>query len=195
MHLQHALPHFSTCAALASDACKEGAEIPGIGGFFAGYWWTLAYEAHHLTLDIPVLELIAFAVNLMVFEHLLGPIADADDTLILAYIDAQASAVILSRGSAHSPVMQFVHRAILGMPVFEKCQKCLAVAHLRGEANYPSDCSSRHKLEELKAYCVQMGVTPIQLEVPERAMGLLDAAVRFIESNTIYAIDEDISYF
>ena len=121
------VPDKSSILATSSDACKEGAEHPGMGGYFVGLWWRYIYEPHHLRLDIPVLELLAFGINLIVlepvFEQMLG-----DDDVLLCFIDAKASPLVLSDGQSRSAVMMFALSLIWDLPQYQKLERSLAVA-------------------------------------------------------------------
>ena len=88
----------TTLYGITSDASKEGATIPGIGGYFAGLWWSIALEDRLWWFDVPALELMGFGINLIVFGKVLQQLTKSEHTLVVAFIDAQASPQLLLKG-------------------------------------------------------------------------------------------------
>jgi len=172
------VPEMSSILATSSDACKEGAEHPGMGGYFIGLWWRYIYEPHHLRLDIPVLELLAFGINLIVFEPVFQQMLGEDD-ILLCFIDAKASPLVLSDGQSRSPVMMFALELIWGLPEYRKLERGLAVAHVYGEGNKPADFASRSNVEALRRYAAQSGLEERELDAPSRARAMLDDVLAF----------------
>ena len=162
----------------SSDACKEGAEHPGMGGFLTGFWWRYIFKDEHLALDIPVLELVAFAINVIVFKPYVSPLLKPQDVL-LCLIDAQASPLVLSDGSSRSAIMMYALGKIRAIPEFQNLEPVLAVAHVFGEGNKPADFASRSNTTALDAYTSQCGLSSIELHPPQRAQTLLDEIVKF----------------
>ena len=97
----------------SGDAAKEGASIPGLGGWTCGIWWACALSVDHLVLPIAMLEAIAAVTNVVVVARLLAGGTDFEGflpgALITMHVDAEATARILIKGRARSPLMQIVH--------------------------------------------------------------------------------------
>jgi hypothetical protein len=175
------IPTSAALLVTSSDACKEGAHLPGMGGFLAGLWWRYVYEADHLRLDIPVLELLAFAVNLIVFEPVLCDMLSNEDILV-CLIDAKASPLILSDGRSKSPIMQYALQLIRELPAYTRLETQLAVAHVYGEGNKPADFASRSNIQSLQSYASQCGVQLSEKPQPNEAKNLLDKVLAFQDS-------------
>jgi len=173
------LPRGASVLLTSSDACKEGADLPGMGGYLAGSWWRYVYEERHMVLDIPVLELIAFALNLMVFGPFLEELLSPEDILV-CQIDAKASPLILSDGRSKSLVMMFALDIIWEEPQIQRLKPYLAVMHVFGVGNKPADLASRSEVDALRRYASQVGVGEHELPSPrDRAMFWLDKIVTF----------------
>ena len=176
---QRTMDSFTSCMVMSSDACKEkGVEGAGIGGFLAGFWWTRALGPRFMALDIPELELLALAVNFIVFEDICKPFITKDDNLVVALVDAQAAAQIVPKGVARSPMMQRIMHEMQKEPAYSALADALAMGHLRGESNYPADCASRGKLRELREYCVQTCVNSEERQLPQRALNLIETVLQ-----------------
>ena len=163
----HLVPPSAILYGMTSDASKEGADIPGIGGYLCGLWWTLALDSWGWLwdLDIPALELLGFGINLVVFDQLLRKLVQPTKTMVIAYIDAKASPQLLIKQGTTSWVMARVLSAIQGLVIYQQLKSKLVVAHTAGEGNLASDDCSRGKFDELAQYCAQVGVKPRQLEL------------------------------
>ena len=173
------LPRGASVLLTSSDACKEGADLPGMGGYLAGSWWRYVYEERHMVLDIPVLELIAFALNLMVFGPFLEELLSPEDILV-CQIDAKASPLILSDGRSKSLVMMFALDIIWEEPQIQRLKPYLAVMHVFGVGNKPADLASRSEVDALRRYASQVGVGEHELPSPrDRATFWLDKIVAF----------------
>ena len=158
--------------AISCDAAKLGAEVPGIAGYMAGLFWVIELQLRDLQgpLEIPIvlLEFVGIVVSLIVFGRIVGRAS------VVLYTDSDTSASIL-RNRAHSPLTQAAHRALLQSPEYEQLRSNgLAIGHLRGEGNIFADLASRGHLPRLNTLCAQMGVSPMQVPVPQRALDFLD---------------------
>jgi site-specific DNA-cytosine methylase len=164
--------------ALFSDAAKEGTDKPGLGGWFLGYHWRVALNAEHLRLDIPILEAIAAVVNVIVAHDVLG----GTDCLpagacFEAHVDAQATAHVLLRGKARSPMMQMVHSIALQYTAFRDMLPFLVVKHCFGLGNVASDAASRGYDDVLQKIAAALSINLIKIEPPQVAILILEQCV------------------
>ena len=176
------IPSGVTLLVMSSDACKEGAAYPGMGGYLAGHWWRYIYEPQHLRLDIPVLELLAFGLSLVAFAPILtAEYMLAYDDVLLCLIDAQASPLVVSGGRASSPVMMFALDKIRSFTPYRVLERALAVAHVFGEGNKPADFASRSNVEALHRYATQCGLDAKEVASPATARDVLNEVLAFQE--------------
>ena len=152
---------------LYSDAALKGSGRPGIGGYMQGFYWSLQLHGDACELPISVLEFIAIAVNLMVFE----PYVRDSDTVLAT--DSLNCVQVLNAGRAKSVLMQHVHVQFLALPEVKSMGAASLLRHYFGPANPCADAASRDKLAELHQFCAQLGVAPVRLEVPARAWDLI----------------------
>ena len=79
LQFEHSSPFSSSTVlyGMTNDASKEGATIPGMGGYLGGLFWSVALDDLDFLwwFDIPALELMGFAVNLLVFGDVLLQLA------------------------------------------------------------------------------------------------------------------------
>ena len=164
--VQPQLPSLHT----SSDAAKEGASTPGLGGWTCGFWWAYALSVEHLVLPIAVLEAIAAVANVVVVAQLLAGGSDFEGflpgALITMHVDAEATARILIKGRARSPLMQIVHQIALSWPEFCAMLPRLNVSHLFGRSNVPADAASRGMGHVLQAVCKRLKMRSKELYAP-----------------------------
>jgi hypothetical protein len=79
----------------SSDASKEGTLTPGIAGYMHGVFWVHVYPSDWLWLPIAVLEFLALAVSIIVFE----PLLDSTPHVVIE-TDSLTTALVLSADSA-----------------------------------------------------------------------------------------------
>ena len=82
------------------DAAKEGAAVPGLGGFLHGFWWSYALSTAHLELPITALEFVTIDVGLEIFEPMLAGFA-----IITPASDSLPSVLVLSEDQSRSPLL------------------------------------------------------------------------------------------
>ena len=169
------IPPSSVVYSTTSDASKEGAAIPGIGGYFAGLWWSLPLDSRLLSLDIPALELMGFAINLLVFGEVFLQLVKKDLNFVLAYIDAKASPQLLVKEGTTSRTMARVLAEVQRLEIYTKLKGHLLVAHTAGEGNLASDDASRGKFGELATYCSQVGMRARRVDLPQTVNDFVDA--------------------
>ena len=149
----------------SSDAAKEGADIPGVGGFMHGRWWTYPWAREDLRLSIPVLEFVGVVANFIAFEpHVPPPARLVLDT------DSLTSAQVLGRDAARRPAMQAVHGYFLGRLVEYDCDQRVAVAHIYGDGNPFADMASRGYFDKLARLGAQLGIALEQIPAPVAAI-------------------------
>ena len=172
----------STWLTIFSDAAKEGTSSPGLGGWIKGYYWFISLTPWHLQLHITHLEALAAIINVIMADLLLGGHESLPLNLtVCEETDALATAYMLIKGRAHSPMMQFIHTQALNVPQFVGMLPHLSVSHITGLANLASDAASRGKFEALHSLARQLGVIAVEVQVPNAALELLHNAVRELE--------------
>ena len=150
---------------MTSDASKEGANVPGMGGYFGVMTWELALTDELMEIDIPGLELMAFAINVIMFRDIVRQLCRGGMAMVIAYIDAQASPQLLVKRGTTSPTMSRILDKVLRLWQYNDIIHVMAVAHTYGEGNEISDELSRGKMDVLASYCRQMGVRPRMVEL------------------------------
>ena len=164
--------------AMFSDAAKEGTDMPGLGGWFLGYTWRLPLTQEHLSLDIPILEAIAAVANIIWVHRILGGTSCIPvDTTFEAHVDAKATADVLIRGKARSPMMQFVHSLALTFEGFKQMLPFLVAMHCFGLGNVASDAASRGYDGVLRRLAEALSVKMIPTPPPEAALYLIEACL------------------
>ena len=187
----YVIPADAVSVVMYSDACKEGDEFPGLGGFYAGYWWSFQLGADwddvKADLTIPALELLAFIINLMVvYEHWRTTLVDHADVLI-AFVDAQAAAVVVVSQGPNSLVMMFLISQLRKLECYKKLLPKLAMAHTYGDGNGPADWASRGQYTKLRQYCAQLRLVEHRLPVSAQAVQLIQDTATFVrEMNSLY---------
>ena len=165
-----------------SDADTEGTSSPKLGGWIKGYYWFISLSTWHLQLHITHLEALAAIINIIVADQLLGGHDSLPtDRVVCEETDALATAYMLIKGRAHSPMMQFIHAQAMGVSAFTSMLPHLSVSHIIGLANLASHAASRGKFEALHALARQLGVVAVEAQVPEAALDLLHNAVKELE--------------
>ena len=166
-----------------SDASKEGARMSGLGGCLGGRGWRYP-DARPLSgaeLDLPV------AVT--EFAAFFGQVEQAgdevpDDALVLAEVDALATALSLTEEAAQSPLMQEVYSELQQLPQFLRIRDRLIVAHCHGDANIMADAFSRGELDTAKEICRQMGMSFDLQPSPLRLRSLMRRLARLHRAST-----------
>ena len=166
----------------SSDAAKEGAAVPGLGGWTCGFWWAYNLSVAQLTLPIAVLEAVAAVANVVVVAQLIAGGTNFEGflpgALITMLVDAEATARILIKGRARSPLMQIVHQIALSWPEFSAMLPRLNVRHLFGRSNAPSDAASRGMGHVLQAVRSRLKMRTKELTAPTDLIEqLLDACL------------------
>lgn len=146
---------------LRSDASKEGARIPALGGVLGGSYWHFPLDTPHMQLPIAVLEFVAAVATYAVFAEPLP-----SGALFLLEVDALATAQALASDAARSPLMQYVHRFFMALPSYEKHHHRLLCVHIFGEANVAADAASRGDFDTLRALFSQLGLAPLRVDSP-----------------------------
>ena len=166
----------------SSDAAKEGAAVPGLGGWTCGFWWAYSLSVAQLTLPIAVLEAVAAVANVVVVAQLIAAGTNFEGflpgALVTMHVDAEATARILIKGRARSPLMQIVHQIALASPEFSAMLPRLNVSHLFGRSNVPSDAASRGMGHVLQAVRSRLKMRTSELIAPANLIEqLLDACL------------------
>jgi hypothetical protein len=152
-----------------TDAALQGAPVPGLGGWFHGFFFTFALPAYLLGYPIPQHEFFGMILGLMVFR----PIAKAGRCV--GVTDSETSFKIVANDGANTDQTQWIHEE--WVRVSKEVGAYDHVRHGHGETNPFADLSSRGRIKELRALARQMGITPIQLPIPAAFIELLDRFV------------------
>ena len=163
--------------AMTSDASKEGAKVPGMGGYFCGLCWSFAFTEEMMQFDIPATELMAFGINLIMFGGVLQSLLKDDNNLVVAYIDAQASPQLLLKTGTTSPKMSRILNLVRGLKQYQMVKHRMAIQHTYGEGNLASDGDSRGKQEERAKYCLQVGIKSRTLQITQEVWNFVNACV------------------
>ncbi|KAL3926895.1 MAG: hypothetical protein SGPRY_003084 [Prymnesium sp.] len=150
---------------LRSDASKEGARLPGLGGALGGrlvrYPWGASLSAEEMLLPIAVLE---FAAYFMIVDSCVASLPG--EALLVSEVDALSSADALAADAASSPLMQHVHLRFLALPAFSSIVRRHSVAHVYGEGNVMADAVSRGKYDVAESLGQQQLGLAITYEPP-----------------------------
>ena len=180
-HLEEGVHHsespFKDLAAqiffIRSDASKEGADLPGVGGALGGLLWRYPDDAplpdHLLDLPIAVLEFVAYAGSVVAFGSLVP-----DTALVIAEVDALATSDTLTEDAAKSELMQHAHLRLQEQTQFKRVQERQLVCHIFGDANVMADGVSRGKWEVIKALGQQLGLVISYMPAPSFVSLLLE---------------------
>ena len=155
--------------AMHSDAAKEGTGSPAICGHLYGSIWVLPLRAAWRDLPIVATEFMGALINVMVFAPRLH---GAPGLLVL---DALVVPTVIA-GKASSPLMRFLHHALVSLPEYKLVASTLQVSHEYGPYNPIADAGSRGKGEALESLMKHMGLNAEYVDVPQRAISLLDQA-------------------
>jgi hypothetical protein len=140
-----------------SDASKDGARMPGLGGCLGGKGWrypdAAPLSSAELELPIAVTEFVAFYGQVEAFGDEVP-----EDALVMAEVDALATALSLTEDAAQSDLMQAVFLELQQLPQFVRLRERMIVAHCAGDANILADAFSRGELETAREICRQMGM-------------------------------------
>jgi len=171
----YALPHLSSSQLITrkvyylfGDAARSES-TGGIGGYFHGHWWHLRLTQAQLELKIPHLEFVALVVNIVLFVRLI--FMEDDEMLkgveIIANADGLAAVQNLLLGKSKAEVMWYIKEYLKKTQEYRLVKPILKLAHIYGMGNPLADAASRHYIELLKDMCLEMGVKPVQLQLPQ----------------------------
>ena len=168
---------------LRSDASKEGAVLPGLGGCLGGDGWRYPDDSglseEELELPVAVTEFAAFY----------GEVASYGDEVpegacVLAEVDALATTDAVIDEAARSELMQLIFFELEQLPQWQAIRERTIIAHCQGYVNVMADAWSRGELHVARQLCRQNNMAFSQRESPQRLrtlMGLLLAAHRRIK--------------
>jgi len=154
------------------DAAKEGAVVPGIGGYCHGYYFSYPLTERDLELFITSLEFLGACAATMIF----GPLSMGAE--VVGRGDAQVVDYVLNRQSASAPMMQFVHEQLLALPELMLPRR-VKWEHINGEANPLADAPSRGEFEAMAEMASLLGVKLRRLDVPDEFLRLVDRVHEF----------------
>jgi len=175
-------PPKASCAVwrLRSDAMLE-AHDSAMGGCCYGAWWRFPLRRPQLT--IPVLELLAACVNLLVFAGVLRTAR-----CVVMEIDAFASPTVLHRNRARAPGMKAVLAEFRRLPevdAFLRPINRLFAAHCFGEANPLADAASRGYVDVLRDLGTALGMQMQQVAIGDAGLAFIDRVLRRVEAPSL----------
>ena len=155
--LQRLPPGARVVYVFRSDASKEGAAMPGLGGCLGGQGWRYpdgaGLNTEELALPIAVTEFAAFYGQVATFGD-----GVPDGALVLAEVDALATADALTTESAKQPLMQLIYHELERLPQFVKLRERMVISHVFGDANVMADAFSRGEFDTARRLASQMGM-------------------------------------
>lgn len=169
---------------LFSDAAKDGARVPSLGGYAHGLCWSLPLRASDLALPVVALEFVALFANVLIFAPRIA------GAVIRLRTDSSVTDHILHNLSAHSPLLQHAHLALLDAPEWRAIAELADSEFLLSEMNPLADAASRGEFGVLERLCAQLGLRPTWLAVPVvRVQALLDELVALLSRPLVLAAD------
>lgn len=186
---------------LYNDAALLGAPVPGIGGCFHGRHWDIPLmHLHPRMVELPIawLEMVGAAINILMFHrHVWPSIMSAEDRevasnmQVVSHTDGLATPQVLATHSARSAGLQYIHKKLKRTEAFQALQDILVVIHTWGAGNSCSDCLSRGLKDEFHSLCAQLGITPVELQVPQDILRFLQEVYAFFRTLQEEAQSED----
>ena len=164
---------------LRSDAMLEPYGS-AMGGCLYGAWWRFPLQRRQLT--IPVLELLAACVNLIIF---------ADDLRaaqhVVMEIDALASPTVLRSDKARSAGLRAVLAEFRSLPLLRDfCNtNRLHCTHCYGEGNPLGDAASRDMRDVLDALGAALGLRMRQVHMGADAIAFIERVLRRLDAQPL----------
>ena len=159
---------------MSSDAAKDGTDRPAIAVYSHGASWAIALRpcgvVGPLQLSIPVLEFLAIFINFFMF----GPRIPTG-VRIVVMTDSLTSVDVLADGTAHAPLMQWLHTRLLVDDHFKRLAPLALIGHGYSDTNAMSDVHSRGYDDLVARLCAALRVRHVALDAPSAALELLDA--------------------
>jgi len=176
-----------TCFVMSSDAALRVTppEVPGMGGYLAGYTWQLTLS-HASTLGdtsglhIGALELLAFAGNVIMFHGLLA-LGLGLQHRVICRVDALTVAFQLRR-RAKSPLMEHILSHLKRLPQWADLAPHLTVVHVFGAGNNLADWVSRSLHEKLAHKLQLLRIKHQPLKLRDDFLALVASAMAFSTS-------------
>ena len=159
---------------MSSDAAKDGTDHPAIAGYMHGASWAIPLRpcdvVGPLQISIPVLEFLAIVINFLVFGNRIPT-----GVRIVVMSDSLTSVDVLADGTAHAPLMQWLHTRLLADDHFRRLAPLALIGHGFGESNVMGDARSRGYDDLVARLCAALRVRHVPLDAPSSALELLDA--------------------
>ena len=167
--------------AICGDACHGDADPSGLGGYCHGHYWYFRVPDRDLEIvSIPLLEFLAACFNILIFWPLVEGFIASGQCRVLLRTDALTTALALPNESMQSDALIEAYQWLRQCPEFEGILPHCSVAHLFGDCNAFSDNISRSRWPAFQQLCIQVGVRPIQLELPPIALELYNHVIGFL---------------
>ena len=162
-------------AHMSSDAAKEGALVPGLGGYCNGLFWVYPLSLTQLELlVIAVLEFLATLLNVRMFWPFLSHYSR-----VLQTADALATPQVLVKLSAKSPLMQVALEAGMEDDIISEAVRSgrFFIVHGWGPTNAPGDLVSRGNMVQFYLLMQMLKLRPKQLLVSPRDARIIDVTL------------------
>jgi site-specific DNA-cytosine methylase len=170
---------------ITSDAAKEGAKVPGLGGFCHGYWVCYPLSPRELEMPIAVLEAAAFLLTFLMVDEILPVLEDVpplERPRLLYGVDALATAFVSTREKTTKVGMVTFLAALKSSAAWSRRAPQAYLAHVYGERNLAADAASRGERKRLMRLCQMLHLTPREQALPQGFEAfmeeLTDAVVR-----------------
>ena len=159
---------------MSSDAAKDGTDRPAVAGYMHGASWAISLRpcgvVGSLQLSIPVLEFLAIVINFLVFSPRIPT-----GVRIVVMTDSLTSVGVLADGTAHAPLIQWLHTRLLADKHFVRLAPLALIRHGYGETNVMSDARSRGYDDLVVRLCAALRIRNVVVDAPDAALEVLDA--------------------
>ena len=130
-----------------------------------------------------MLEFLAIVINFIVF----GPRIPTG-VRIVVMSDSLTSVDVLADGTAHAPLIQWLHTRLLADDHFRRLAPLAVIGHGFGETNVMGDARFRGYGDLVARLCAALRVRHVALDTPSAALELLDA-LRAVHCTLLGVVD------
>jgi len=169
VQLNHLALHREEVITIFSDACLEGAAVPGIGLYCHGFSVYIPLPKKYWRLGISPLELGGVGLMYSIIAWRFPMLAVSLRT------DSAASLLALLKGTSLSPAMRAGVQAIKNSPFAPHTRSFrMELSHQLGIGNLMADALSRANFDLYHQLCRQYGVRDRPIVPPDNCLEILD---------------------